>query len=357
LYLGKPCRRPLGKGNGLKIKKEIMPLSLASLTRTGIKIYSWFNMYPPTDSTILDPWKKIMNPALNHSVDLFLHHFSHAAESTQEPVLEWLNVVWIWHNKSPGSPEHEYFIVETKDSRDGKTQLFIFDRTMQIASESAPRNPDHKRPDNSGYFENIQGIIHGLRRPPSLSSMEEGTVPSTPTSSYNLHPPQLSLGDALSLTSVETSNSISDSLDKGDKTRASDQVRGENSIKQPRFGCGQNARQLKPLSMGFFELILLTVVVHDYAPEYSVLDKNCYWFCNITLDAIVKLFELDNIEGDPRAKKYKILDPYNSEISGRRNGMKVHYTNQEDLSAIVKRFREAHQKLLSKVCPLFLFFF
>ena len=49
-----------------------------------------------------------------------------------------LEVVWMWLNKDPDPLEHEYIIVQTKDSKDGNLRLFIIDRIVDTRSDTPP---------------------------------------------------------------------------------------------------------------------------------------------------------------------------------------------------------------------------
>jgi hypothetical protein len=40
----------------------------------------------------------------------------------------------------------------------------------------------------------------------------------------------------------------------------------------------------------FFELIFLAKTVHEFAPQYITLEKNCYWFCTMVLNACKVLY-------------------------------------------------------------------
>jgi len=168
--------------------------------------------------------------------------------------------------------------------------------------------------------------------------------------------PQHSIGDTLSLSATKTSQAISDSLEKGSKMDAFDRILGESAVLHRRYGFRRNARQIKPNNLKLFEFLLVAKVVHDFAPFYSRLDRNCYWFCNIIIDAIIEIFGLDN-SIDPadtvRTAQYSPIDPHHSEISGRWKGWKVNHTKPEDLSAIVRDFKKAHTDVISQAKVFF----
>ena len=105
---------------------------------------------------------------------------------------------------------------------------------------------------------------------------------------------------------------------------ACDRMLGESAITRRRYGIlvGRNARQIKPNKLTLFELSVLAEAVHDFASDYSYLERNCYWFCNMVVDAIIEIFHVDDLVDpkDGRICQYKPIDPYQSDISGRWRG-------------------------------------
>jgi hypothetical protein len=70
---------------------------------------------------------------------------------------------------------------------------------------------------------------------------------------------------------------VLDSLDKDGERRfdALDRVLWEGSLIWFWYGIGQNTVKIKPNSLTFFELIFLAKTVHEFAPQYMTLEKNC----------------------------------------------------------------------------------
>jgi hypothetical protein len=339
---------------------------LVSLANTRRKIYAWFHKLI---DTMPDPWfyewTQITTPKLIMEIHLVLYLFKNAASlaaSAKSPthqgnvVIDRLKVVWVWLNKTPDaeSLEHEYIIVETKDSVDEMTRLFVIDRLPATRGASArPENPV-SAPEQSKGASSYQRLSNTLFPPSPLSLMEEGILTSTSTST-TARPPLppvtdssslLSMGDTLSLSAAKASQSVSDSLYKADKTDAYDRILGEDYIQKPRYGCGQNARQIKPFDLSFYELVVLAQVVHELAPHYSTFDKNCFWFGNMILDAIIEISGTDNpqstspaSEDDDRINKFRPIDPFYSDISGRWMGWKITHTKKEDLQQVIHDFK------------------
>ena len=100
-----------------------------------------------------------------------------------------------------------------------------------------------------------------------------------------------------------------------------------------------------------FDFVLLAAVVHDFAPMYTRLDKNCYWAANIMMDSCIGIFGLDNSSPEDiiRQTKYKPIDAHLEKISGRWKGWKVSHTNTEDLSIVIQEYKKAHTLKISEV--------
>ena len=94
-------------------------------------------------------WSAIINPYLSQATDHALNLYVTAASKFNSPLLDFLyriEVVWIWLNKMPTSPEHEYIIVETVDKVDGQIRHSIFDRSVH-EEPPATTTKNHTRTD------------------------------------------------------------------------------------------------------------------------------------------------------------------------------------------------------------------
>jgi len=268
----------------------------------------------------------------------------------------------MWLNKEPSPPNHEYIIIETKDTTNDESRLFLLERVL--GKHDCPPDEDaaKENSERQGTY-NGSRLLDGLSKfilPPSpLSLMEEGT--STPTSGFtpvSFPDPRHGLCDTVSLSATKAarvSHAVSDSKDKGDsKMCALDRVQGGNLILSSRYGCGRNARQIKPKGMSLFNLIVLAQVVHNFAPHYSTLNRNCYWYTNMIFDACLEIFQDDESttpEDDKRKKKFEL---YDSTVSGRWLGWKVSHTDRNELSVIVSDYKQAHHKAFNKVKIVFI---
>lgn len=261
----------------------------------------------------------------------------------------------MWLNKEPDALEHEYIVLETEDITDRETRFFILHRWP---GDSPSDNPDEtltnndSEPRGSSPYKLFSNLMPSRSVSP-ISSMEEGLL--TPASSSTLSPPvsfpvqKHSLTDTMSLTATKAL-----SKNKGnDETPAMDLLLGRKHIYERRFS-GRNARQIKPKNMTLYELMILAQTVHKFAPFYSLLEKNCYWYCNIIFDACLELFHEDDSFRAGDNERIAKFDKYDSSISGRWNGWLVSVTNVEDLAVIVRDYKVAHTEAFNMVIFFFL---
>jgi hypothetical protein len=344
-------------------------LSFLSLANTKQTLSAWF--HKPHRTMGFNHWDAIIDRTLAQPIPVFLSFFNKAASesNSSDDLLSRLAVVYILLHKQTNNPlEHEFLVIETKDTKDGTMRTFILERmVVGQATAPAPQRPMVTKKD-SGYqvLENVQqGIANYIRSPsPSrpitpLSAMEEGLAS---TSTSTLSPPllsphrQLSKGDTLSLFAAKTSQSVKHSLKGDNKAIAYDRILGESYLLQTRYGCGRNALQIKPNDLKLFELIVIASAVHDFAPEYTMLERNCFWFCNMVVDVLMEVVNVDEIgtiardESESDNQQYVKMD----DIRGRWNGWKVTQTDPAEVSMIVKNFRKLHTEELTEVN---LFFF
>jgi hypothetical protein len=114
--------------------------------------------HKPRDTKMdFDTWSAIVTCYLYQPVDHVLFYFMSAAKVSPDPqtlVLDRLIVVWMWLNKDPDPPEHEFLILLTQDSQDGTKRIFILNRTaLQVATKQSntTKADDSKHPTTSNY--------------------------------------------------------------------------------------------------------------------------------------------------------------------------------------------------------------
>jgi hypothetical protein len=323
-----------------------------------------------------DNWNAIIDPSLQEPIPVCLSFFNRAASQSAASIhlLDRLRVIHVWLNKQSQSElEHEYIIIETKDAsdKDAASKMFIIERTVTsqgtVPRSNAPQRPTPPTKKDSSYqaLENVQQEITNYIRSPSrsitpLSAMEEGTLS---TSTSTLHPlsfqrPQYSKGDTLSLSATKASQAVSQSLDNVKRNNvevnACDRILGEAFLHQSAYGCGRVAVEIMPSNLTLFEMVVIAQAVHDFAPQYTMLERNCYWFCNMVVDVLMEVNSVQAIgtvvTGDDGVS-YMKKDP---DIRGRWRGWKVTQTDPEEVSTIVRNFKKSLSEELKEVK---LFFF
>lgn len=266
---------------------------------------------------------------------------------------ERIKVVNLRLNKHHGPLEHEYVIIETEDRDDGAGRYFCIDRQLKVRDPPPDGPEEHdteKNPKARGHK-----LLNNLFRTPSastLSSMEEGTSLSPPIS-FPSH--QQSIADEMTLCSTKIAHTVAKAKKKGSKLDSSDRILGHEWVFNSGYLNGQNGRQIAPINMSLFDLVVLAQVVHEFAPEYSTLEHNCYWYCNIIVDACIELFELEAIGPITKDSETRVkFGPHDTAVSGRMKGIKVSHTNPADLAIVVRDFKKARSKALQRVKFFFL---
>jgi hypothetical protein len=278
-----------------------------------------------------DPWNALVDRSLHLATShaLFLYTKAASASTTPAAVLDRLEVLSIRLNKYLDHPEHEYLIVEAKDVLDNTTKLFVIHRIFHNTptSDEGRSTPAPSTPTPSSS---------------ALSSLEEGLA-----SGRHAFASDLPLKDAISLSAAASSEAVLNALDKAPKVDAVDEILGEGYILSGRYGRGQSAREVKPTNLKLFELLVLTTAVHELAPHYTSISNNCYWFANAVLDAVIKIFNIDN---SPNGDEFsRPLDPHRSDISARFCGIRLTITDRAELSGITSLFKKKLEETLSEV--------
>ena len=101
------------------------------------------------------------------------------------------------------------------------------------------------------------------------------------------------------MAAASVSQALSDSLDNGEKMDAFNQIFGDATILLPWYSTGRSSCQIKPHNLTLFQLLLLANVVHEISPQYSNVEKNCYWYANVIVNAVISIFGVH--DNDPKA--------------------------------------------------------
>jgi hypothetical protein len=255
-------------------------------------------------------------------------------------------------------PEHELLNVLTSDTVDRVSRTFILER--MLASEQRNSTPRDRTdmmvlddifsgidnapnlPFTHKLYDALKTFLDSLfslcksdfARASDLQSMEEGTLQSfSPTASIASE----SL-DTVTVSVSETadcvSDAVADSLDQ-DRSPALDRFLGDHFSGLPKWK-GTLLRRFRPNRLSFFDLVVLAHVVHLKYPNYSRLRWNCMFYATLVFDAAEKH------AGNPN-------NTNNDDEHGRWNNLKVTKIRPEQLSDVIKLWKDALCQLRNRV--------
>jgi hypothetical protein len=318
--------------------------------------------YKPRNTMSPDPWSELVDPTLCQKTSGALIFYSTAASNRDEPsdILDKLRVVWIYLNKRPDAAEHEYLIVETKDG--SRTRQFVIERTASADRTEVARNgptgkSTSKHATAGGGYQILGSISISLQptiSPSSLSSMEEGSSTAlTPTIPASQH----STADTITMAMSSSAHTVSESLGKEIYCLAVDRILGQSYVSSRNYGSSRNLRNLKPRDLTFFELLFLAHIVHEREPQYSRLQKNCYWYANTIFETVAHLFGIDSSISDYDTDlevQYSPVDPLQPpmdqpELCGRWSSLKTVATKPEEITDIISTYKKSYREEHAKV--------
>jgi hypothetical protein len=296
--------------------------------------------------------KILLHPDHANQTDIFLYVLTSWASGCKDPkaITDRFQVVTLMHIKSRETPQHEFVLLETKDRdnvNDDEVQFFILERNVDLES-TVTTNQDPALA-LSQLFEAFKRLARaGLGS--SLASMEEGTTSMK----------MMGFGDELSVCTMETANSIMESLRKAHKNMAVDHFKFMGCDRTfPKHYHGQIVQYFRPKSMSLFQFAVLAHVVHEAYPSYSILNSQCYFYAALVYAAAEGCFEVLAVESaDPsQTGLVSIRGSHLSDQYGRWNGVKITNVNPDSavVHAIIDRFKTELRSSLNEVCFLVIF--
>jgi hypothetical protein len=231
-----------------------------------------------------DSLLQLVNSHLSFPTNVLLRYLVDLAHLDDDPatITDRFVVTGITHCKDPDTrPEHEFLTVNLMDTRsDSKSYTMFLERTA--ASKTRPLSYFSRHPDSKSVVDSITQTMKDMK----MSS------PSTDSSSLPLLHLQesdsesISFFDAASLGSVKAINASSPSIFKYD---ADDRFTGGKFLEY--YGPAmRNIRQIRPLSMTLFDLVVLADVVHEHDPLYSLLSSQCFWYASTIVSVIKRVY-------------------------------------------------------------------
>lgn len=286
--------------------------------------------------------KDLLFEAATSSTKLFNFIISSWAHRSKDPksIKDRFKVVCIIHSKNPEPPEHEYLIVETKDSKDDKSYFHILERFASLPTKSII--PSEESDKVGKLLTTIRRLSKMLLGSSPLASIEEGLGTTS----------RLTPSDELSVCSIQTVDLVMDSLGKSQWSRfAVDNFVGGSQVFEKQYH-GRVVQYFKPKDLSLFEFAVLAHVVHEANPLYTILDSQCYFYAALVYAAAEKYSGiLEEESPDGSTDLVEISGSYLSNIYGRWKGLKVTEVDAESLvvQAILARFKKAWDSQMDEV--------
>ena len=280
----------------------------------------------------------LFNSANPVDVVTFLYLFTSWATLPAPPLLpkdiiDRFYVTCIIHSKHPDSPEHEFLIIETKDTTDDSIRFLVLERNI-----SDVKSPTAK--ENTDLIEKFNRLLRTVVGPSPLASLEEG------------HGSGLTTSDRISVASVESVDGVLDSLKISGNHLADDHFIG-GDIFTTRF-MGHVVQHFQPKALRLYDLAIIADVVHDANPNYVVLNTQCYFYASLVFAVAERFSQGTHLEcaDENRTDLVEIRGSYLSNKYGRWKGMKV--TRVDPYSIVVNtmltRVYEKKATQLAQVC-------
>ena len=293
-----------------------------------------------SQSIMLDQEAKALlyDPNSKTNVDQFLLNLKFWAMDPSaefEESLSFINVECIMHNKVLESPEHEYLIIKTVD-RENIVKYFILERMMSNLP-GANDLPAGEVLRGTKLLKRMKELAN------SICSSDESALAALERGSP--------ISDNTCLTSVESLKVVSDTLTKVENL-AIDRFLGESMVYDKRWHA-QNVQYFKPNDLTLFQLAIVADVIHKLFPNYTSLDKHCYFYAGLVyavaqqIGGIRPLINADETKDDVYHIDKHLFDKF-----GRWNGLKVADVDAGIVTSVVKIYKQYHTLHIASVSSI-----
>jgi hypothetical protein len=240
--------------------------------------------HPPPTMDELDATPLIFDPNSQMTTNQFLFLYGCWAlldlGSHPLDILSRMKVKTIGHHKSLAAPEHEYLVIDTVDPSNKSFKFILDRRPANTTTDSTPAVDDQ-----ISYRTRLTNKLRKL-----INTLTRFIVPNESVDSSSLAFTSLSIEDKGTLALVQTSDLVSESLEKsGCETPAIDRFLGQNHLSLSHYH-GQVTAYCQPRELSLFQLVVLSNVVHDLYPTYTVLDTQCFFYAQVVYRATKKIF-------------------------------------------------------------------
>ena len=295
------------------------------------------NNMPEPAQAIPDSFASLLAPVFCTNTDAFLAVYRYGISESSDPVaaLTRFYIEIITRNKSSTFSEHELISVTVKDEEKRESYNFYIirnaSRSETLVSRFPPSTPSLVSIFSSAV-DSVKGRTQAVQTFAQPSELEFPLLAlNTSSDSTSLvlpTPSQYSLGENLTLASTQVINSSATSFDRV----AEDRILGRRL-------------EVKPLKLSLYELGILVDVVHNEAPNYCLLQNQCYWFMGMIFNVISLLYSQE-LRKDPET-----MTPahYLPNLCGRWKNLLIVAPKDEALRRVAIKFSERREELFSKV--------
>jgi hypothetical protein len=303
------CRWVLGFGELIKLAAR----QLSSL------FFPHPNRHSPAQ---MDSFAPLLVPDFCTDTGAFLAVYRDGIARSSDPVssLTRFRVQNITGNKTRTFSEHEHLSVAVEDLQTKQTYNFYIERSSSNRpSNSSPSSTPSPAP-TPPQASTVSLASVGAEDYPLLPLNPPSSLPQ-PTDATPRH----SFAQRVTLKSAGSLNYSSSSLDGV----AADRILG-SAMMDTRIG--QIILQIKPIELSLFELGILVDVVHNEAPDYSVLQNQCYWFMSTIIEVIISKY------GDTLREEAQAPGEYLPKTAGTWRGLQIAAPKEGLLEKVGQRF-------------------
>ena len=264
--------------------------------------------------------------------------------------------------KCGDNSEHEFIVVDVKDEEEEfpKTRLVLQRMPTEDVSIRYPEAVEDTKfaaflqhPRSEELLNTVKNKASLIPLPsiPSFLTVNSETPPLLPLTNPEalFDPPRHTIIDKASLagfSKLHTSRIISEPVD----SPALDEWLGSTQLDVLEFANASLQFEFAPVKASLFELALLANVVHEEYPLYSLFDKQCYWFGNTIIRAMIALFGFPLSFDSP---DHTLPDLQLPNTQGRWRGVKVSDVSPTILASVMWRYHTRLEKETRNVILLY----
>lgn len=283
-----------------------------------------------------DSFSSLLDPTLSTNTTAFLSVYRDGIAQSTDPksALTRFKVIGLSINKSNDLYQHEYISVNVWDDTTQQRHLFFIERQ----GGNAPPIP--VEPESSFHSSTSTILFHSSTSTAEFhplvdindtSTLEKPSAPSAPGYSFRDFFSKVSVGGVHSSLSSHKGSFAEDRI-----TGKGTFVNGEALARR----MGRVELQLEPVDLYLYELGILADVVHNYAPNYSIVDKQCYWFVKTIFDVVSILY--------PKAHEAKPVD-FLPNLAGRWRNLPILLPQNGVIEQVAVKFTQRQDEEFRKV--------